>query len=281
MTDTCTVGAATTIPSSTALPTLPSSLTALEAAFDTEYERLQELGRRTIEKAHHVGRLLAAVKSEVGHGGWGAGLKQRGVAERTASRLMRLATLEIGQIGRFGTVTQALESLANGVPVPLMVRVVTREIPSEKIAVRVVEGGVKPITAPMAEILPPDTDAEIKRAHRAGEAAARRQTNAREAADSEWREISEHVQSYNEELQIANAALNARIAELQDDDDAGDAYEGALAECLRCSERHVANLDKEREANSTLRRELEAARSEAAHWRVTAVKLEEALRDRD
>ena len=72
-----------------------------------EFERL---ARRTVEEAWLAGDALLRIKEQLPHGAWTPALKERGIAVRSARRFIQLRQKypEIGQIGRFGSVSAAL-----------------------------------------------------------------------------------------------------------------------------------------------------------------------------
>lgn len=71
------------------------------------------LGRKTLEQAWYAGDILCRIKKILPHGQWLDALDERGVANQTANRYMRLRQgfAEIPQNGEFDTMQQALEYL--------------------------------------------------------------------------------------------------------------------------------------------------------------------------
>ena len=70
------------------------------------------LARRSVEEAWRAGDLLAQIKEQTPHGSWLPSLEEHGIPARSARRLIQLRQMyaEIGQIGRFQTVSGALTS---------------------------------------------------------------------------------------------------------------------------------------------------------------------------
>ena len=78
------------------------------------------LQRRTKETSWFCGKILCKAKSECKHGQWIPWLKARNIAQSTAKRYMALFNgyPQIAQIGRFGSMDEALKALAPPKPEP-------------------------------------------------------------------------------------------------------------------------------------------------------------------
>lgn len=83
-------------------------------SFREHYGKFKSLGRRTVEAAWYAGTALAEIKASpsLPHGSWLPWLESEGVATNTAACLMKLATYEIYQLGKFGSVDAALKALS-------------------------------------------------------------------------------------------------------------------------------------------------------------------------
>ena len=92
------------------------SLDDLEKEFRVTYAEVKKMGRMTVELAWTAGRALTDIKSRLGHGSWMDFLETEGISPSTALRLMRLAHIQIRQIGEFETIDSALKSLPQKVP---------------------------------------------------------------------------------------------------------------------------------------------------------------------
>lgn len=90
-------------------PLVRPKLDVLKDRFRHLWSEALNLSRRSVEQAHDAGTVLVEIKAEMKHGEWLPWLESEGVEQRTASRLMKLASVEIGQIVRFDTVQAALE----------------------------------------------------------------------------------------------------------------------------------------------------------------------------
>ena len=86
--------------------------------FSPAWKRVEEhygaafrFGRQAVEEAWHCGDALIAAKAETPHSDWMPALSAAGIASRTARRMMqlRLAYVEIGQLGQFDSVHAALQ----------------------------------------------------------------------------------------------------------------------------------------------------------------------------
>ena len=69
------------------------------------------LARRTVEKSHAAGCILADIKSRMNHGEWLSWLETENVPKRTAQRLIQLAGIEGDKLSHFDSVDAALKSL--------------------------------------------------------------------------------------------------------------------------------------------------------------------------
>ena len=85
------------------------SLNDLKAQFHEVWSVTQSLARRSVEGAHKAGSLLTEIKAKLKHGEWLPWLDAEGVSHRQASKLMKLATLEIGTLCQFDNVEAAIE----------------------------------------------------------------------------------------------------------------------------------------------------------------------------
>ena len=94
------------------------ALADLTEGFRMQWSKAQGLARRSVEVAWHAGKTLAAVKAHLAHGQWLPWLEAEGIARRTANRLLLLATFEMGQLGPFQSVDEALKSLPKPAPKP-------------------------------------------------------------------------------------------------------------------------------------------------------------------
>ena len=72
----------------------------------------QQLARRTVEAAWEAGQALRAVKEATPHGEWLPWLEAEQIARETARRFMRLADVQITQVGEFDSVDAALKALS-------------------------------------------------------------------------------------------------------------------------------------------------------------------------
>ena len=78
----------------------------------THWHNFHQLARRTVEEAWHTGRCLNELKAGINHGDWLPWLKQAGIPERTAQRLMLIAEkYQIRQAVVFESVDEALKAL--------------------------------------------------------------------------------------------------------------------------------------------------------------------------
>ena len=87
------------------------TLPELELAFRTHWEEAQRIARISVEFAWKSGRALTEIKARKAHGSWMDFLETEGISSSTALRLMKLARIQIRQIGEFETIAQALKSL--------------------------------------------------------------------------------------------------------------------------------------------------------------------------
>ena len=92
-----------------------------------EFERL---ARRTVEEAWLAGDALMRIKEQLPHGEWTPALEERGIAVRSARRFIQLRKQypQIGQIGRFDSVTAALtdkKARKSGADIPIKTAPVT------------------------------------------------------------------------------------------------------------------------------------------------------------
>ena len=84
-----------------------------EAALQAVGE-FNRLARRSVQEAWVAGGMLQGVKAYLSHGEFRPWLESVGIAERTARRFMELhRKVEIGQLGRFASVQEALKSPAD------------------------------------------------------------------------------------------------------------------------------------------------------------------------
>ena len=92
------------------------SLADLETEFRVTYAEVTRLGRMTVELAWTAGSALTEIKNIKAHGSWMDFLEAEGISSSTALRLMKLARIQIPQIGEFETIDSALKSLPQKVP---------------------------------------------------------------------------------------------------------------------------------------------------------------------
>ena len=85
-------------------------ITALWQEAEQHLREFERLARRTVEEAWLAGDALLRIKEQLPHGAWTPALEDRGIAVRSARRFIQLRHKypEIGQIGRFGSVSAAL-----------------------------------------------------------------------------------------------------------------------------------------------------------------------------
>ena len=81
-----------------------------------QWAEAKRLARRSVEVAWHAGKTLTAIKRHIPHGQWETWLEGEDISPRTARRLMQLATIQNGQIGRFESIDEALKSLPRPEP---------------------------------------------------------------------------------------------------------------------------------------------------------------------
>ena len=89
---------------------MAEELAALWDEAEHHLRAFEQLARRTVEEAWLAGDALLRIKEQLPHGAWTPALKERGIAVRSARRFIQLRQKypEIGQIGRFGSVSAAL-----------------------------------------------------------------------------------------------------------------------------------------------------------------------------
>ncbi len=87
------------------------SLDDLEKEFRVTYAEVKKMGRMTVELAWTAGRALTEIKNLKAHGSWMDFLDAEGISSSTSHRLMKLALIQIPQIGEFETIDSALKSL--------------------------------------------------------------------------------------------------------------------------------------------------------------------------
>ena len=90
------------------------SLPELADLSERLWGRANNLARRTVEKSWELGGALLAAKDKVDHGEWAGWLKERGISQDIAMRLMRLhsAYPQNLQIADFTSVNTALKALS-------------------------------------------------------------------------------------------------------------------------------------------------------------------------
>ena len=90
------------------------SLPELADLSERLWGRANNLARRTVEKSWELGGALLAAKDKVDHGEWAGWLKERGISQDIAMRLMRLhlAYPQNLQIADFTSVNAALKALS-------------------------------------------------------------------------------------------------------------------------------------------------------------------------
>ena len=89
---------------------MAEEITDLWREAEEHLRAFEQLARRTVEEAWLAGDALLRIKEQLPHGAWTPALKERGIAVRSARRFIQLRQKypEIGQIGRFGSVSAAL-----------------------------------------------------------------------------------------------------------------------------------------------------------------------------
>ena len=92
------------------------SLADLEKEFRVTYSEVKKLGRMTVSLAWTAGSALTEIKNIKAHGSWMDFLEAEGISSSTALRLMKLARIQIPQIGEFETIDSALQSLPSKAP---------------------------------------------------------------------------------------------------------------------------------------------------------------------
>ena len=90
------------------------SLPELADLSERLWGRANNLARRTVEKSWELGGALLAAKDKVDHGEWAGWLKERGISQDIAMRLMRLhsAYPQNLQFADFASVNAALKALS-------------------------------------------------------------------------------------------------------------------------------------------------------------------------
>ena len=109
---------------------MADQVTALWQEAEQHLREFECLARRTVEEAWLAGDALMRTKEKLSHGAWIPALQERGIAVRSARRFIQLWKQypQIGQIGRFDSVTAALtdkKSDKSGVDTPIKTHPVT------------------------------------------------------------------------------------------------------------------------------------------------------------
>lgn len=109
---------------------MAEELTNLWQEGEQHLREFERLARRTVEEAWPAGDALMRIKEQLSHGAWTPALKERGIAVRSARRFIQLRKQfpQIGQIGRFDSVTAALtdkKSDKSGADTPIKTASVT------------------------------------------------------------------------------------------------------------------------------------------------------------
>ena len=89
---------------------MAEEITVLWQEAEQHLRAFEQLARRTVEEAWLAGDALMRIKEQVPHGGWRAGLEERGISKSTAHRFITLRKRypEMSQVGTFRSVQAAL-----------------------------------------------------------------------------------------------------------------------------------------------------------------------------
>ncbi len=89
---------------------MAEEITALWQEAEQHLRAFEQLARRTVKEAWLAGDALMRIKEQVPHGGWRAGLEERGISKSTAHRFITLRKRypEMSQVGTFRSVQAAL-----------------------------------------------------------------------------------------------------------------------------------------------------------------------------
>ena len=89
---------------------MAEQLTALWQEAEEHLQAFQQYARRTVEEAWLAGDALMRIRDQLPHGGWRAGLEERGITKSTAHRFISLRKKypEMSHLGTFSSVSAAL-----------------------------------------------------------------------------------------------------------------------------------------------------------------------------
>ena len=89
------------------------SLADLQSAFRERWQASNALARRTVEEAHAAGTMLVEIKARLPHGEWLPWLEAEGIQDRTARRMMQIASLKSDKLSDLFTFDAALKSISD------------------------------------------------------------------------------------------------------------------------------------------------------------------------